>query len=79
MVTESGTYYDLLKFVAVVEIEGDGVMTAWFRSNGDFSRFIAEYQQEPSESETDDVDASSRISDLKVCDAMVCCVRVRLL
>ena len=38
----------------------------WRRSNGDFSRFIAEFQTEAGESSTDPVDAKARIAELKV-------------
>ena len=36
------------------------------RNNGDFSRFIAEFQTEAGESSTDPVDAKARIAELKV-------------
>lgn len=36
------------------------------RRNGDFAHFIAEYQKEPGESETDEVDSATRIAELKV-------------
>jgi hypothetical protein len=38
----------------------------WRRRNGDFARFIAEYQQEPGESSTDAVDSKERIAELAV-------------
>ncbi len=37
------------------------------RRNGDFARFIAEYQQEPGESSTDPVDGKARREQLAVC------------
>jgi len=49
-----------------------GPYATLLRNNGDFSRFISEYQQAPGETETDDVDPATRRATLKKqLDAMV--------
>ena len=65
-ITEIGTYEQLLGFVVVTACCSCAYSTATRSNNGDFSRFITEFQTDLGESSTDDIDPALRIASLKV-------------
>ena len=65
-ITESGPYETLLKCACCGACWIIFQMRMCFRNNGAFSRFIAEFKTEGSESVTDGEDSKTRIASLKV-------------